>query len=182
MKFKINETKTFEFEMDTSGCSWNELKGYFRINMDNVEYGFPAEISEGKVTVKIPVFKDILNEAVKSSLYENKEISVSARLDLIANNEAYISPWKGNVDIEIPVSVKLTEGIKKGKVKKEIKVIDPDIKEVVDKTKKTKLMETFNSVIKKEDAAIDEIDKKEKEIEDKETRKIKKSKLSEMLS
>jgi len=182
MRLKINESKTLEFEMDTSGCSWKELDGYFRLTLENVEYGFPAKVEEGMIKIDIPVFSDILNEGVKSSLYKHREVTVKARLDLIANNEAYVSPWQGEIDIEIPVSVKITEEKildKKG--------VDTDIKEYLDeekkKAKKSKLLDAFSKpldysmkVNKEED--IDE----KKEIKDKETRVVKKSKFSKVLS
>jgi hypothetical protein len=185
MKLKINESKTLEFEMDTSGCSWKELEGHFRLTLDDVEYGFPATVEEGMIKVNIPIFKDVLNEAVKSSLYKHKEVTVPARLDLVANNEAYISPWKGEIDIEIPVSVKITEE-KAIQADKKVKVVDPEIKEYLDEEKKakkkTKLMESFNKPLdesrttKKKD--LDE----KKVVKDKETRVVKKSKFSKALA
>lgn len=145
MKLKINESKTFEFEMDTSGCSWKELQGYFRLTFENVEYGFPVKVEEGILKVDIPVFEDILHEGIMSSLQNLKEISVDARLDLIANNEAYINPWSGKIDIEVPVSVKLTENkevknklSKQLKASPEVKIVDPDIKEYIEEEKKVK--------------------------------------------
>jgi len=167
MKLKINESKTLEFEMDTSGCSWKELKGYFRLNLDNIEYGFPVIVEEGIIKVDIPVFKDILNEGVKSSLYKHKEVIVKARLDLVANNEAYILPWSGEVDIEIPVSVKIEEKENKSSDKK-VTLIDPDVKSYLDEEKKnekkSKLLDVFskplNESIKKEEKIEEKIEEK----------------------
>lgn len=143
MKLKINESKTFEFEMDTNGCSWKDLQGHFRLVFENVEYGFPVKIEEGVVKVDIPVFENILHEGVMSSLQDLKEISVDARLDLIANNEAYINPWSGKIDIEIPVSIKLTENKEakkepKSKTSPKVKIVDPDVKEYVKEEKEKK--------------------------------------------
>lgn len=190
MKLKINESKTLEFEMDTSGCSWKELKGFFRLTLEGVEYGFPTVIDEGIVKVEIPIFKDVLHESIRTSLYEHKEVTVKARLDLIANNEVYISPWQGEVDIEIPVSVKITEerAIKKTD-KKKITVIDPDIKEYLDEekkekkeNKKSKFMDTFSNLKLDEEKKEKKVEEREedKEIKDKEARKVK-SKFSKML-
>jgi len=180
MKLKINESKTLEFEMDTSGVSWKELQGHFRFTLENVEYGFPVEINEGIVTVEIPVIKDVLHESIRSSLYKHKEVTVKARLDLIANNEVYINPWSGEVEIDIPVSVKVTE--EKKKEKTSVKVIDPDIKAYLDeeskKTKKSKLLESFNKPLEKK---VEEKVEKKQEVKDKEVRKVKKSKLAETL-
>lgn len=180
MKLKINESKTLEFEMDTSGVSWKELQGHFRFTLENVEYGFPVEINEGIVTVKIPVIKDVLHESIRSSLYKHKEVTVNARLDLVANNEVYINPWSGEVEIAIPVSVKVTE--EKKKEKTSVKVTDPDIKSYLDeeskKTKKSKLLESFNKPLNKK--VVEKVEKKQV-VKDKKVRKIKKSKFAETL-
>lgn len=184
MKLKINEAKTFEFEMDTSGCSWKELEGHFRLTLDDVEYGFPAKVEEGIIKVEIPIFKDVLNEAVKSSLYKHKEVTVPARLDLVANGEAYLSPWSGNIDIEIPVSVKISEE-KVVQPDKKVKVVDPDVKKYLDEEKKakkkTKLMESFNKPLETKEDDDDKVEEKDQKIDDKKTRVIKKSKFSKAL-
>jgi hypothetical protein len=184
MKLKINESKTLEFEMDTSGCSWKELEGHFRLTLDDVEYGFPATVEEGMIKVNIPIFKDVLNEAVKSSLYKHKEVTVPARLDLVANNEAYISPWKGEIDIEIPVSVKITEE-KAIQADKKVKVVDPEIKEYLDEekkqAKKSKFLDAFSKPLDESDKKDKKVEEKQKDIKDKETRKVKKSRFSEIL-
>ena len=167
MRLKINESKTLEFEMDTSGCSWKELDGYFRLTLENVEYGFPAKVEEGMVKIDIPVFKDILNEGVKSSLYKHREVTVKARLDLIANNEAYISPWQGEIDIEIPVSVSITEEKVLDKTEKKdnkVTVVDPDVKEYLEeekkKTKKSKLLDAFAKTYDKREKVEEDVEEK----------------------
>ncbi len=183
MKLKINEAKIFEFEMDTSGCSWKELEGHFRLTLDGVEYGFPVKIDEGIIRAEIPVFKDIVNEAVKSSLYKHKEVTVPARLDLIANGEAYVSPWKGDIDIEIPVSVKVMEEKAIDKIKK-VSVVDPDVQEYVDKTKekkKSRLLESLDTLDGGKSDKKKNVEEKQ-ELKDKEIRKVKKSKFSKILS
>jgi hypothetical protein len=186
MKLKINESKTFEFKMDTSGCSHEELEGYFRLTLENVEYGFPVKIEEGVVKVDIPVFKDVLHESIRSSLYEHKEVTAKARLDLIANKEVYIKPWSGNIDIEIPVSVKLTEGKEMVKEAK-VKVVDPDVKEYLEENKKDKKSKFLDALVKLDlnesgDEKTEKIEENQddKKIDEKKVKK--KSKFSEMLT
>lgn len=162
MKLKIDEEKVFEFKMNTVGCSWEELKGYFRLVFEGIEYGFPVNVEEGVIKVNIPVFKDVLHENVLSSLYEeDKKNIVKARLDLIANNEIHIQPWSGDINMEIPMSVKLTE--EKETLKKNetnVTIISADIKEkpeekIEEKTKndkKNKILDIFDSIkLKKEE-------------------------------
>jgi hypothetical protein len=186
MKLKINESKSFEFEMDTSGVSWKELQGYFRLTLENVEYGFPVEINKKGVKVNIPVIKDVLHESVRSSLYEHKEVTVKARLDLIANNEVYIKPWSGNIDIEIPVSVKLME-TKKDVRDAKVMIVDPDVKEHLEEDRKDRKSKFLDALVKldlnesgSEKTEKIEENQDDKEIDEKKAKK--KSKFSEMLT
>lgn len=162
MKLKIDEEKVFEFKMNTVGCSWEELKGHFRFVFENVEYGFPVNVEEGVIKVNIPIFKNVLHENILSSLYEeDKKVTVKARLDLIANNEIYIQSWSDDINIEIPMSVKLTEE-KESHKKNEtnVTIISADVKEkpeeeLEEKTKndkKNKILDIFDSInLKKEE-------------------------------
>jgi hypothetical protein len=139
MKLKLNESKILEFEMDTTGCSWKELQGYFRLPFEGIEYGFPVKFEDGIIRVEIPAFSKILPEHItKSYLTEkNKEVIIKGRIDIIANNEAYISPWNGNVEIEIPVTVRISEE------KKEIKEIIKEVKEVKEEIVEDKKISKF---------------------------------------
>jgi hypothetical protein len=86
-------------------------------------------------------------------------------LDLIANNEAYISPWQGEIDIEIPVSVRITEEkvLDKATEKdKKVTVVDPDVKEYLEEEKEKKEKQTYGCICKN--------DLKKLMIKDKETR------------
>jgi len=169
MKLKLNEPRILEFEMDTTGCSWKELQGYFRLPLEGIEYGFPVKFEDGMIRVEIPAFNKILPEHMKKYLSENhnKEVVVKGRIDIIANNEAYINPWNGNIEIEIPVTVRISEEkeIKKEIIKevKEVKKDDEIIEKVEDKKiskffekdeiieEKKKLKSKFSTVLLKEE-------------------------------
>lgn len=185
MKLKINESKTFEFNMDTIGCSWEDLKGYFRLTLENVEYGFPVEIKNGVVEVNIPVFKDVLHEDVRSSLYKHKEITAKAKLDLVANNEVYIQAWSGDVDIEIPVSIKLIENTNSVKDAK-VSVVDPDVKKYIEEEKQDKKSKLMDALVKLDlsesvDEKNDKIEEKQDDIDTDKEEINKKSKFSKIL-
>jgi hypothetical protein len=184
MKLKINEAKSFEFNMDTVGVSWDQLKGYFRLTLEGVEYGFPVEFNESGAIINIPVFKDILHENMRSSLCENREVRVKARLDLVANNEVFIQPWSGHVDIEIPVSVKLTEN-KMVKETPKVNVVNPDVKEYLEENKKSKKSKLLDALYKLNNN-LEDIDEskteKTKEKQDDIKEEKKKSKFSKILA
>lgn len=107
MKIKLTESKKLEFNMDTVGCSWEDLKGHLRFTFENVEYGFPADFKDGKLVVDVPPFQSIISEKLNESISKNKQIIVKGRLDVIANENSYVMPWSGDVEIEIPVAVRV---------------------------------------------------------------------------
>ena len=132
MKIKIDEAKTVEFKIDTSsGCSEEDLQGYLRFSFGGVEYGFPATVKEGVFSVEIPPFKNVINNKLTESISKNKELIVKGRLDVIANKTTYVSPWSGEIDIEIPVSMDVSEGGTLDE-KKKVTVSDPDKESVID--------------------------------------------------
>lgn len=148
MKIKIDEAKTLEFKIDTSsGCALEDLEGYLRFSFGGVEYGFPAKISEGCFQVEVPPFKNVVNDQITESISKNKSLIVRGRLDVIANKNTYVSPWSGDIDIEVPVSMKISEGdeiLKDGK--KKVTVSDPD---------KESILEEFNKLFDpKKDEAV----------------------------
>lgn len=141
MKLKINESRILEFEMDIDGCSWKEIKGYFRFELNNIEYGIPAKIEEKRVIINIPSFSKILNEDVKKYINKNKTIPIKARLDMIAN-DIYTIPWNGEIEMELPVSIKISE---EKLEKKKIKIDEPKIKTKEENTKKEEKIKEENT-------------------------------------
>jgi len=131
MKIKIDESKVLEFKIDTSsGCSLEDLQGYLRFSFGGVEYGFPAKIQEGCFAVEVPPFQNVINDKLTESISKNKELIVKGRLDVIANNNTIVTPWQGDIDIEIPVSMNVSEG-KLAKTQK-FMVSDPDNNGILD--------------------------------------------------
>ncbi len=177
MKIKLNESKKLEFDVDTVGCSWNDLKGHLRFVLEDIEYGFPAKFENGAVSVEIPAFQDIIGNKVKEYVSSDKQLIMNGRLDIIANESTYLTPWTGYVEVEIPVSVK----VKNNEVMKDIMEAAKDIK--VDNPKITTTStseenpEPFDKVLK---IAKQEADKKAKEYARQEKRK-EKTKLGSVL-
>jgi hypothetical protein len=161
MKLKLNEAKNLEFEMDANGVSEKDLKGYIRFAFEDIEYGFPVKFEEGKVSVSIPPFESFISRKVNESISQHKEVTVRGRLDIIANN-LYMTPWSDSVEIEVPVSVKVEEAGRSSRSSKtSIKVLDPEIKEMmedlddkdntpekqqINEKKKSKMKEFFSNV------------------------------------
>ena len=168
MKIKLTESKKLEFNMDTVGCSWEDLKGHLRFTFENVECGFPAEIKDGKLVVDVPPFQSVISERLNESISKNKQVIVKGRLDVIANENSYVMPWSGDVEIEVPVAVR----VKSNKdlqdmleAAKDIKVTDTKITTVSTAEKNP---EPFDIVLK---TAGKQAKSKSKEFERKEKRK-----------
>jgi hypothetical protein len=148
MKIKIDEAKTLEFKIDTSsGCALEDLEGYLRFSFGGVEYGFPAKITEGCFKVEIPPFKNVVNDQITESISKNKALIVKGRLDVIANKNTYVTPWQGDIDIEVPVSMKISEG-------KEI--LEPEKKVIVSDPDKESMIEEFNKLFNDPTDEVDE--------------------------
>ncbi len=163
MKIKIDESKILEFKIDTSsGCKLEDLQGYLRFSFGGVEYGFPAKIEEGCFKVEVPPFQNVINDKLTESISKNKELIVKGRLDVIANNNTYVTPWQGDIDIEIPLSMNVSEG-KLAKTQK-FMVSDPDNNGILDafndafnpKPQKTSFKDKFLDIKVEEKPEIEE--------------------------
>ena len=134
MELKINESKVLEFNTVIEGGEVGDLSGTFRINIDNVEYGFPVSLDGKKIQAKIPPLKDYVKE---QNLRNIK--SAFARLDIVAKGKVF-TPWKEDINIEIPLEVKAEMTDIKGFLKEAdniIKISKVEVKEPV-KVSKTK--------------------------------------------
>jgi hypothetical protein len=169
MKIKLNESKTLEFNVDTKGCSPEDLKGHLRFTFEGIEYGFPAIFEEGIIRVEIPAFQKILSNRLTESISSHKEVTVKARMDIVANNEAYVSPWNGEIDIEIPVSIQVKEE-KTVRPQKKVDVSDPSLLEAFDDAVKTSKIKDILSIDIKKEPDV----KKEKEVKEEEDDKSEK--------
>ena len=171
MKIKLNEPKTLEFNVDTKGCSEKDLRGYLRFEFENVEYGFPAIFESGIIRVKVPAFQSLLSNSLTESISNHKEVTVNARLDIVANGEAFVTPWNNEIDIEVPVDIQVKEE-KKSVIteKKKVNVNDPALFEAFDDAvkKKSKIKDALEMDIKPEVKVKEPIEKEEIKEEEKE--------------
>lgn len=107
MRIKLNEQKILEFNIDTAGCSWQDLKAYLRFSFDGIEYGFEGDVLEEKIRIKVPPFQSIINERLVESISKNKEIIIKGRLDIVAEGNKILTPWDGDIEIEIPIAIRV---------------------------------------------------------------------------
>jgi hypothetical protein len=132
IKLNITEKKEIKFDVSVSGIDVRDLKGSIRLQIEGVEYGFPAKVIDGTVMVEIPP----LDEFVKNGLNDGQMLD--AKLEIIAA-DTYIVPWKDVMMIEMPVRIEA--------VVSEVKDIKENIKPVI---KVSKVTPIAKKLIKKE--------------------------------
>jgi len=136
LKLNVNEKKQLNFEMEIGGVQTDDIVSFLRIKIDNIEYGFPAEIKQESVSVDIPALKNV----IAGKLKEGQEVKV--KLDVIADGHL-ITPWNETFILTYPFVV-------------EAKMVDKETK--ISPKFATKLVSSATSKIVKEEK------KSEKEI------------------
>ena len=122
-----SESKKISFDINVTGTQYADIFGSLRISINEIEYGFPAKIKDGTVTVTIPPLDEILKNEI------NDGDSYDAKLELIAVDQ-YIVPWEDTITLEKPVSISATmKNVESIHEKKKVKI---DIKKMNEKTEK----------------------------------------------
>jgi len=119
-----NKEKVLTFEVELSGADVSEITGYVRFMVEGVEIGFPAHVSDGEIKSIISPLKNFLKKPLKNgTVFE-------AQLQLYTEEEEYFSPWKGEIEVKMPITIeaKLADedvhsGGKNGKFGAKAKVI-----------------------------------------------------------
>jgi hypothetical protein len=108
-----NKEKVLTFEVELSGASASEITGRVRFEVGGVEIGFPAEVREGEIRSVITPLKNFLKNPLR-----NGEV-FEAQLDLYTEDQEYFSPWRGEIEVKMPVRIeaKLSEDDGRGSSK-----------------------------------------------------------------
>jgi len=101
LSLNINETKTVDFEVQLSGINPDQLNGSLRFEINNVEYGFPAEFKSESVLVNIPPLNNIISTELKEGT------KIKAKLE-VNGNGFYLAPWSGEFIVSNPVKMEAT--------------------------------------------------------------------------
>jgi hypothetical protein len=134
-----NKEKNIVFEVQLSGITSKELSGHFRVTIDGIEYGFPAEISESSISVDVPSLKSIITRPLRDGE------KFKAKLELVGN-ENYMVPWDEGVVVKsaVMVEAKVIEG--KYSSKKPMVKILPEKKSIQTKKLKPIIKENITPV------------------------------------
>jgi hypothetical protein len=122
-----NKEKILTFEVELSGASSSEIDGFIRFFIsEEVQLGFPVVIGEDQIQAVIAPLKDLVKKPVKNgTVFE-------AQLDLYTADQDYFSPWKGEIEVKMPVTI-------------EAKIVDEDSKSQLREGKKVKVKSVSES-------------------------------------
>ena len=98
IKVDINRGKLVKFELDIRGLDRNLLNGKLMIEVNGIEYGFPAVVMRNTVEVKIPCLFDVIYNIETYKTY------IKAYLVLFSEFQ-YFVPWEGKLKVLTPKSV-----------------------------------------------------------------------------
>jgi hypothetical protein len=155
LEISSSKNKTIKFQIELSGANVAELDGKLRLIIDNVEYGFPVQISSETIVAELPA----LNQVVKKSLKEGDEIE--GRLDVVSG-DTIIVPWTGKFVIRNPLKL-------------EVKSVVGDVKEVKKPALRVKEAESSPEEPKKERV------KKSKKLDSEKSKKLSSEKEEKLL-
>jgi len=92
------EKKPLEFEVQIEGIDHTQLQGFLRFRINEVEYGFPAQIHEDHINVIIPEFNRI-----SKLKFKNGDI-IEGRLEVFGNG-FFLESWSGEFKVDSPLQV-----------------------------------------------------------------------------
>jgi hypothetical protein len=100
LKLNPNKEKVLTFEVELSGASSSEVNGFVRFFIsDDVQLGFPVVVEDDQIQAVIAPLKDLVKKPVKNgTVFE-------AQLDLYTADQDYFSPWRGDIEVEMPVTI-----------------------------------------------------------------------------
>lgn len=94
---RVDEEKILLFDIVMEGAESNELQIKFRIDMVDIEIGFPGFIEEDKIKVIVPPLNTIIKEET-FGVFRGK-------LRIIYDNKLYMKPWEDDVELKIEPKV-----------------------------------------------------------------------------
>lgn len=118
LKINPEDKRKLKFEVGIQGIDYKLLKGALRFNVDEIEYGFPVEVSKESISVDIPPLGNIIK-----TLSDRQEINASLQ---VFGEGFFLEPWIGKFEVEIPIKV-------------EAKIMDDYDKEIVTEKKEAKV-------------------------------------------
>lgn len=101
IKLNSHKDSTIQFDVDVKNVGGDNLRGYFRLMHENVEYGFPVNIDGRRAKVIIPALNGVIANLTTESV-------LAARLEFIGGSD-YVSAWEDEAQVHVPPQVKKVE-------------------------------------------------------------------------
>jgi hypothetical protein len=98
IKLNVNEEKQLTFQVQIGGVNYDQVVSHFRINLEGIEYGFPAKVTKDAIVVDLPVLSKVIGKKIK----EGEEVGV--KLETIADGH-YLTPWQDTARLSNPLVV-----------------------------------------------------------------------------
>jgi hypothetical protein len=98
LKLNVNQEKQLTFEVQIGGVQSDQVKSHLRIEIDDVEYGFPAQVGNESISVNLPPLRTVTARKLK----EGEEVQV--KLEIIADDN-YLTPWQDTFRLSNPLVV-----------------------------------------------------------------------------
>ncbi len=108
LKLNVNQEKQLNFEIQIGGVQTDQVTSFLRIEIDEIEYGFPAQVGQESITVDLPALRTVTARKLK----EGEEVNV--KLEIIADGN-YLTPWSDTFTLSNPLVI-------------EAKIVDSDFK------------------------------------------------------
>ncbi len=98
LKLNVNQEKQLTFEVQLGGIQSDQIKSYLRIEIDEIEYGFPAEVRNESISVNLPPLRSVTARKLK----EGDKVEV--KLEIVADGN-YLIPWKDTIQLSNPMVI-----------------------------------------------------------------------------
>ena len=98
LKLNVNQEKQLTFEVQIGGVQSDQVSSHLRIEIDDVEYGFPAQVGNESISVNLPPLRTVTARKLK----EGEEVQV--KLEIIADGN-YLTPWQDTFRLSNPLVV-----------------------------------------------------------------------------
>lgn len=92
MKLKINKEKIISFDIDINGAEANTFMCRLVIISNGIEYGFPCEITNSHISIKLPIISNVIH-----GLKDNDILKCKIE---IFKDGYYLQPWEGTFEVE----------------------------------------------------------------------------------
>ena len=136
--FDIDKEKTITMMIEATGIdNIDSLDVTFNVTVNKIKYGFPCDIKEGKITIKVPALRDVI-KGIKTGEYK-------ASLEVLGDKNYYLQPF--NEEVTLKQDPKLNV------IVDEKPLEENDIKEI--SASISKIISEDEEVIEKEEVSID---------------------------